>query len=740
MASSSQHKFRRVHLLSSAFASLTIAAPPAYAADDPVEAGGDIIVTAQKRDQRLIDVPSAVSVLSPEALREAGVKDLIDASRLTPGVVVSPQISGGRTIQTFTIRGIGYDDFRPNGNPSAAVSIDGAYQGSAALVGGQMFDVERIEILKGPQGTLYGQNTTAGAVNIISRQPTDTWEGEARVEYGRFNSWRAEAGAGGALADGVKLRVAGVFDRTDGFMTNIGTRGVSGSANPAVPALADPGVNTEANRSQYYGGRAILLLEPTDGTTVTLNAHGFHESGAVQFFERTATVRGFAPLAPFTTDSAIDPSLDKTSYGGSVTLNQKIGGDMLLVAILGWEKLKQQYSASGDMVPTRSNDVIYRDNVEQGTAELRLQNATPGRFDWVVGATAYRDKVRLRSNLDLTDFVLSVLSADYIQRRRSVAGFADGSVRLGSHWKIGAGLRYTHDESRFDGSTVDLNPFDVSIAPAVFGPMPFNFSRTFSDNSLSGRLNVSYEISPSATAYVSVSRGFKAGGFDGSTSVTLPETDPFKSERVWTYEAGVKFLPRGGPVQIDASVYYNDFNNLQASLSKLINGLPSNIRTNVGSTRTYGAEANITVRPLHGLEIQGGVSLLDSKILDMRSGNAAERLRRIGNELPFAPKMTLTGSIRYAIPLGGDRVLTPSVNGRFVDDYYTELDNYQPIKGYFLGNAQMELAFAERMTVGAWVRNFTNKRYPSTLFVAPPTYSQLSGAPRTYGLSLGYRF
>ena len=137
-------------------------------------------------------------------------------------------------------------------------------------------------------------------------------------------------------------------------------------------------------------------------------------------------------LAPFTTDSAIDPSLDKTSYGGSVTLNQKIGGDMLLVAILGWEKLKQQYSAAGDVVPTRINDIIYRDNVEQGTAELRLQNATPGRFDWVVGATAYRDKVRLRSNLDLTDFVLSVLSADYIQRRRSVAGFADGSVVLSS--------------------------------------------------------------------------------------------------------------------------------------------------------------------------------------------------------------------------------------------------------------------------------------------------------------------
>ncbi|WP_176593741.1 TonB-dependent receptor [Sphingobium sp. EM0848] len=727
---------RRTLLTGAALLALT--ASPVHAEEDA--AGGEIIVTAQKREQRLIDVPSTVNVLSPAALREAGVKDLIDASRLTPGVVVSPQISGGRTIQTFTIRGIGYDDFRPNGNPSAAVSIDGAYQGSAALVGGQMFDIERVEILKGPQGTLYGQNTTAGAVNIISRQPTDEWQGEAHAEYGRFNSWRAEAGVGGRLAEGVKLRIAGVYDSTDGFMTNIGTHGVTGSTNPAVPALADPGVNNKANRSEYYGGRAILLLEPTDRTSVTFNTHGFKESGAVQFFERTATVRGFAPLAPFTTDSAIEPSLEKTSYGTSLTFNQKVGDDMQLVAIFGWEKLKQRYAAAGDVVPTRIGDTIYRDNVEQGTAEIRLQNATPGRFDWVVGANAYKDKVRLRSTLDLSDIILSVLSADYTQRRRSVAGFADGSIKLGDHWKIGAGLRYTHDESTFNGVTADLNPYGISIAQAVFGPMPFAFDRDFADNSLSGRLNVSYEISPSATTYVSVSRGFKAGGFDGSTSFTMPETDPFKSERVWTYEAGIKFLPQGGPVQIDASIYYNDFNNLQASLNKLIKGLPSNIRTNVGSARTFGFEANVTVRPVTGLEIQAGVSLLDSKILEMWSDSAVERARRIGNDLPFAPKMTLTGAVRYDLPLGNGMTLTPSVNGRFIDDYYTELDNYQPIRGYFLGNAQMELALGNGATVAGWVRNFTNVRYATALYVAPPTYSQMSGSPRTYGVSLGYRF
>ncbi|WP_404478144.1 TonB-dependent receptor [Novosphingobium sp. BL-52-GroH] len=735
---------RRLTVLMAGSAVLALTAPAVRAEEAPAslpsDGQGDIVVTAQKREQRLVDVPSSVSVVSPRMLEESGAKDLVDVSRLTPGVVVSPQISGGRTIQTFTIRGIGYDDFRPNGNPSAAVSIDGVYQGSGALVGGQMFDVSRVEILKGPQGTLYGQNTTAGAVNIISNQPGDQWSGKARGEYGRFSSWRAEAAVGGPLAEGVKLRVAGVFDNTDGFMTNLGTQGATGSTNPAVPALPDPGVDQKANRSQYYGGRAILLLEPASGTSITLNAHGFHESGAAQLFERTATMKGFAPNKPYTTDAAIAPSLGKTSYGASGTLNQKIGDDMLLVAILGYEKLKQHYAANGDAVPLRIGDSIYRDNVEQGTAEVRLQNANPGQADWVVGATAYRDKVRLRSDLDLTDAVLSVLQADYTQRRRSYGTFADGSVKLGAHWKIGAGLRYSHDHSTYDGSTVDLDPYGVSIAQAVFGALPFTFDRTFSDNSLSGRLNVSYEFSSAASAYVSVSRGFKSGGFDGSTSFTLPETNPFKSERVWTYEAGIKFLPRGGPVQIDAAIYYNDFNDLQASLNKMINGLNSNIRTNVGSARTYGAEANVTVRPISGLDIQAGVSLLDSKILEMWSDSEAERERRIGNDLPFAPKMTLTGSIRYEIPLTQSMKLVPSVNGRFIDDYYTELDNYQAIKGYFLGNAQLEFEMANGLSLAGWVRNFTDKHYATTLYVAPGTYSMMSGTPRTYGVSMGYSF
>lgn len=206
-----------------------------------------------------MDVPPSVSVIGGQTLADTHSKDLIDASSLSPGVVVSPQAFGGRTMQTFTIRGIGFDDFRPNENPFAAVSIDGVYQGSSALVGGQMFDVERLEILKGPQGTLFDRNTTAGAVNIISRQPTDRWQGKIRADYGEFNSQRIEGGVGGPLSETISFCLSGVYDHTDGFVTNLGS-GSAATVTPAVgiPTVGDPGRDDKAGRSAFYGGRGIL--------------------------------------------------------------------------------------------------------------------------------------------------------------------------------------------------------------------------------------------------------------------------------------------------------------------------------------------------------------------------------------------------------------------------------------------------------------------------------------------------
>ncbi|QJU58874.1 TonB-dependent receptor [Sphingomonas sp. AP4-R1] len=713
------------------------AATPPAAADQ-----NEILVTAQKRPQTLLEVPSSVLALSGERLRDSGVRDFIQLSQQTPGVIVSNQLAGGRTIQTFTIRGIGYDDFRPNGSPSAAVHFDGVYEGSAALIGGQMFDVARVEVLKGPQGTLYGRNTTAGAVNVISNKPGQTVEGYANLEYGNYNSLRGEAAVNVPLNEKIAVRVSGVYDRTDGYQTNVGPGSYAGyTPNPAIPAIPQVATDDKASGTKFYAGRALMSVNLGEGTDLLFNAHGFREKGGQAQAERTLPSATLPANAPYTFDSNIVPRLDKKNYGGSATLTQEVGSAALLTVIGAYEHLDQHFDW-GDGAPTRTFDINYHDTLKAGSLEARLQNKDKGRFDWVVGGAYFKDRTRMQSILDGSDAFRTIFAADYLQKRQSWATFADGSIKLGDRWKIGAGLRYTRETSEFSGSTIDLNPYGLSIASVALPGVPAIFDNHFKDGRLSGKASLSYQLSRDAQAYVSIGRGFKAGGFDGSTIFSTPEALPFKSENVWAYEGGVKFLPRGGPVQLEVSGFYYDYSNLQANtLLQPSPGVFTNIRTNVGKARIFGGEASAVIRPIERLDLRVGVSLLDSKITSIVSASAAEAARRLGNDLPNAPHMTINGSIRYEMPLNDRVSLIPYITGRFVDNYFTELDNYRTIGGYFLGDARLELNLDKRWSIAGYVRNFTNVRYSTGLGGASTTvYNVFRGAPRTYGASVGVKF
>lgn len=702
----------------------------------------EIVVTAQKRLQTLLQVPAAVLAVSGERLRELGVRDFIQLSQQSPGVIVSNQLAGGRTIQTFTIRGIGYDDFRPNGSPSAAVHFDGVYEGSAALIGGQMFDVQRVEILKGPQGTLYGRNTTAGAVNVISNKPGQTAEGYANVEYGSYNSLRGEAALTVPLAPKVSLRLSGVYDKTDGFQTNVGS-GVFGgtSSNPLIPLNGSPAVDNKASGTTFYAGRALLSVDLGEGTNILFNLHGFQEKGGQAQAERTIATTRLAANAPYTFDSNIVPRLNKKNYGGAVTLTQDITDGTMLSVIGAYEHLDQRFDWS-DGAPTRTFDIAYHDTLEAGSIEARLQNKGSSTFDWVLGGAYFKDQTRLDSVLDGSDAFRTVFAANYLQKRQSWAAFADGTITLAKRWKLNGGLRYTRETSSFAGSTIDLNPYGLSLAPLALPGVPAIFNNRFADGRLSGKASVSYQISPNAQAYASVGRGFKAGGFDGSTIFSNPEALPFKSENVWAYEGGVKFLPRGGPVQIEVSGFYYDFSNLQANTTLQPSpGVFTNIRTNVGKARIYGGEGSIVAHPVNRMDLRFGVAVLSSKIVGIVSASAAEAARRLGNELPNAPRLTMNGSLRYEMPVNDRVTLVPLITGRFIDNYFTELDNYRSIGGYFLGDARLEATIDGRFSIAGYVRNFTNTRYSTGLGGSSPTvYNVFRGAPRTYGASLGMKF
>jgi iron complex outermembrane receptor protein len=728
------HLVRRAASSASTLALLLAGALPAMAQEAPAEGretmGGEIVVTANKREQTLLEVPSSVLVVDGETLRERGVKTFLDMAQQTPGVIVSTSLVGGPTVQNFTIRGIGFDDFRPNGNPSAAVHFDGIYQGSSALIGGQMFDVQRVEILKGPQGTLYGRNTTAGAVNVISNKPSDRAEGFASLDYSSFNTVRGEAAVNVPLAETVALRVSGLYDRTDGYLTLLGANGAGGStpAPGVIPGNTDPGRDDKTANSEFYGARALLSIGMDTGTEVLVNVHGFKDQGGQAQGQPT---NGSAPAYSYYGN--ISPSRDRKNLGGSVTLTQDVGDTMLLTVLGGYEWMKSAFQWD-DGSTARTYDIDYRDKVQQGSIEARLQNRDAGDINWTVGGAWFKDRIRLQSTLDGSDTFRTVFEANYLQQRESFAGFADVDAKIAPRLRVELGVRVSHERNRFSGYTHDLNPYGLSIGSIVFA-LPAEFDNKLSETSPSGRATVTYELSDDARVYASVGRGFRAGGFDGSTIWSTPEADAFKSERVWAYEGGVKFMPAHGPVQFEVAGFYYDFSNIQASSYRTYEGATTSVRTNVGKARSFGGEASFTVRPVRPMAINFGVALLDTKITAIDAITAAEQAR-LGNDLPFAPHMTLNGSVRYEFSLNDHMTLTPQVDARYVDTYYGDLDNAGVAGDFALVNARIDLKIDQRWTVAGFVRNLADVDYST----GGSSAQSFSGAPRTWGVSLGARF
>ena len=702
-----------------------------------------MVVTAQKRPQTLLDVPTSIVALSGEQVRERGITDFVTLAQSTPGVIAANQATGGRTSQTFTIRGIGDDDFRANGNPSAAVHFDGVYMGSAALIGGQLFDVERIEVLKGPQGTLYGRNTTAGAINVISRKPGDKFEGRASVDVGNYGSVRTEAAYGGPIDERWGVRIAGVYDRSDGYLTNTGAGNFAGiTPKPGViPPNSAVKPSDDATGTEFAGARSLITFRPEAGTDLSLSVHGFHENGGTAQTERVIATSKYAADAPYTFSSNVVPYLHKNSNGMSLTVDQELPRDLLLTVIADYENLAQQFMWN-DGTPIRTFDIDYYDHVEQRSLEARVRNndGEASRTDWVLGSIYYEDKVGLRSTLDSSDYLRTFFATDYRQTRNSWAVFGDLTNRFAERWSAGVGLRYTNERSTFAGSTVDLNPYGLTLGPRAFPTLPVIFDQSFQDDRVSGKATLTYRPNDNTTLYTSIGQGFKAGGFDGSTITAVQEAEPFKSETVTAYEAGLKYLPNG-PVQVDASVFYYDYKDMQANSTRIIATTPTNVRTNVGRSHILGAELNLLARPMRNLDLNLGLSVLNTRITEANSDDAAESARRIGNQLPNSPKLTANVGARHTQALGGDTVMVSTINGRWIGKYYGELDNYQTIGDYFIGDARLEFRFGKRWSLAAWVKNFTDRAYFAGFGGVSATSANLyRGAPRTFGVNAQMRF
>ncbi|EQB10780.1 MULTISPECIES: TonB-dependent receptor [Sphingobium] len=712
---------------------IALLAPGAAAAQVQDLGGGEIIVTAQKRETRLADIPAAINVVTGAQITDNGVSNFEDLTSQVAGMSITSNF-GGVASTTISIRGVGgQDDYRPNGSPSVAFHVDNIYQSSNVFLSVPFFDIERVEVLKGPQGTLYGRNSTAGVVNLITRGPDDKFGGYVQADYASYARFRAEGAIGVPLNDRIGLRLAVMTDQGGGFMDGKGAGSAAGTRlRPQLPALPDPGARSDYGDRDLWAARATVRAD-TGGGDLTLKLWGSRDRSESQPQDSVRGVSNGGWLEPdndpFTFYSNRYPRRKTDLFGVSGTLTQSLGDTLHLDLVAGHEESDRTLDGAPG-APLRVNQFIFTDQVKQTSFEARLSNARKGSFDWVIGAYYLKDKTDFGTTLFYEDSRFTQIETDYHQRRESFAVFGQIDWRPVDRLTLTGGLRYTTESSNYFGSTIDANPYGITTGIGL--PLPVSFDNDFDDDNLSGRVSAKFDLTGSLSIYGAYGRGYKAGGFDGTSIFSAPEAFSFKSETVDSFEGGIKWFPASNRFNLAVDGFHYSFKNLQSSTATP-NG---NVRTNIAAAKLKGVDVTATLNLVRTeaqqLSIDVGATFLDSEITKFESSNPVLVTLNLGNDLPAAPNASGHARLVHSITLTPEWRLRSSADVTYKGSEYKRLDNSLSSKteSYALLNLRVELQnIASGISVYGYARNVTDERY----FVDIAGPSRLVGQPRTFG-------
>lgn len=427
-----------------------------------------------------------------------------------------------------------------------------------------------------------------------------------------------------------------------------------------------------------------------------------------------------------------------------MTLNQHLTDTIALDIVGGYQEGKRYFEGDGTGTPKRIFDYNFSDHIRQRSLEARVSQHDAGPIGWVAGAYYLHDRVDFLTDLLAADVVASNLRTDYRQVRTSKAVFGQVDWTIVPRLILSGGLRHTGDDAHYRGATTDLNPFGVSTARRIAPALPVVFDNRFSDSNPSGRATLSYRPTEQSNIYVSYGTGYKSGGFDGSSIFSTPEAFPFKSEDVRAIKGGFKLSGAHG-LFLNVDGYHYRFDNLQANTTQILAGqtTAANVRTNVAKARVYGADvqfgATLISSGPHRLTIDGGVTFINSRILDYRSSNPALVAINLGNDLPAAPHFSGNGEVRYYYTSAQGWTLGAAVDVRHKSSEYKRLDNNAGslAPAYDLLNARIDLTLAHpAITLFVYGRNLTDTVY----FTDLTSTFRLAGTPRTFGAGARFSF
>jgi iron complex outermembrane receptor protein len=732
---------------------------------------GDVVVTAERRSENLQRVPVSVAVVGGDSLRDfqSGGEDILSLAGRVPGLYA--ESTTGRIFPRFYIRGLGNIDFYLGASQPVSIIQDDVVLEHVVLKSNPVFDVNQVEVLRGPQGSLFGRNTTAGIIKFDTIRPSQTFQGRGTASYGSFNTITADAGIGGPIvADKIAFRLSGLYQHRDDWVDNtfVGNSfdGTKGGKN-ALGGFDEKDV------------RLQLLFTPTEALSINVSGHARDYSGTSTIFHRGALVKGSnniqrEPRDRVALDEADNNPQAYKTYGGSVNAALDMGF-ATLTSITAYETTSgySRGDTDGGAAANFAGPAFYGESqgnirdLDQWTQEVRLASNGDTAFKWQAGGFYFDQR-------DITDFYQRrfFLTAPFVANNTNTnnpdnwvrlhdintswAVFGQASYRIGDKLTITAGGRYTEDRKRTEllkkamtGTAINF-PNGAATTVKLVGKEP------------SWDVSALYEFSADASAYARVARGFRGPTIQGRSAVFASPFTTADSETIMSYEAGLKTRPFGN-MRFNVSGFTYRVDDIQLNGNDL-NG--NGVLFNADHANAYGVEAELEWRPIRNISISIGGSALHTEIKDKsvyaqvcqlnnvvtctvqdptRSatifGQPATLAQIDGNPLPNAPKWQLDAAVRYDIPLSNDGNLFVSTDWNVQG--YTNLVLYKTAEFHADGNLEGGLKVGyttpdRNYEIAAFARNITNEK--NLKGVIENYNAVVFNEPRVIGVSLSGKF
>lgn len=777
------HVRHRSLLLSSAIISILATPGVAFA-----QGADEIVVTAQKREQKLNDVGLSVTAVGGDLLESRQITTLADIAQVVPGLVFSNSASN---TPVYTLRGVGFNDTTLGSYPDVSVYVDEAPLPFPVMTKLTAFDLERVEVLKGPQGTLFGNNATGGAINYIAAKPTDAFAAGGSISYGRFNTIDGEAYVSGPITETLSARVAGKITHADGWQKAYTFDGKTGE-------------------TRNYAGRVQLAWEPTDRFRVAINLNGWLEKGEPPALQLIAVrnegpgnpITGY-PLAPENARSAdfsqnINPYLDNRLWQSIGRVDYDITDDLTITSLTSYADYKQKMAFDGDGTALNNADFrFFGGGIKSFSQELRLANGGSGPLRFIVGLNYSSDKARDQSELDYRDSTINTGTAVFLggifrsgfranQNMKNYAAFANAEYDIGD-LTLKGGIRYTKSKRRANScffgvpqeesnlpfeplyeyfanllrSDAGLSPIDLTeedtlgcltidntgLLGAEPTYLPGEFVGRLNEDNVSWRAGIDYKPRPGILLYANVAKGYKAGSFPSVAASTTEQSQPVRQESLLSYEAGFKMSLIDRTLQANGAVFYYDYRNRQIR-SKLMdpNFGPLDVLVNVPKSDVKGLELELTSNPIDWFSAYVNFTYLEAEVkryTGLNPETLAVGQDFAGADLPYTPKYQISTGFNVDFPVseninafGGADLTYRSDTNAFIG-----ASNLFEIRDYTLVDLRAGIkASDDRWAFTVWGKNITNAYYWDNVAFFFDTVTRWSARPATYGATLSFKF